>query len=440
MSWNKSVNILTNLQKKLYKSSFVSDFNLSKSFQQLILQSNSSKYLAIRHVLHFNVDKNVLNFSQRMDLIEFLKLNYKNWFPKTIKNSYFLDINGKNKVLSICAFSDSIWQTFVYFSLHPIHDSTFHPLNFGFRLNLNQYMVQKVLLLGLKKENVLNQKRLYYFNVEASILNFDILYLIKKLKIFKAIKLGIFRTLKKKFLLYYCEKDINKFSTLLCNVLLDGLLDVANIYQYGSHLLLIVNPMDNELALFNKISSFFHLSGINFSSKDYILLSLYKGFDFINWKFLKKGKFFISVPSNENYTFFLNRVKYIINNSNYGVAIKATKLFPIINDWYEYHRFSYMQDFNILIFSLKRRVLKVFIKESKQDYYSAKRLLDKCFFLLNNSYFFCVAQGNLKGSPKTSQLLNNYTRKKLSFPRHLTFCFGYFNFLCVHCGMNLLFF
>lgn len=429
MSWNKSINIIVRLQKKLYKSSYVGDFSLSRNLQGLILQSNAAKYISIRNILQSNIDKKIvtedgtsLSFLERLDLIEYLKLNYKNWFPQVIKNVSFVTESGKKKSYSVCAFSDSVWQAFVHLSLHPIHDSLFHPLNFGFRLNMNQYMVQKVLLLNLRNKSFSKQKRFFYFNVENIFVNFDIVSLVKKLKTFKSIKLGIFRFLRKNFLLYYCEKEVNKFSTLLCNVLLDGLHDIGNIYQYGSHILLVLNPLDNHLTYFNKITSFFCLLGIDFSFKNYSLFSLQNGFNFLCWNFIERGDSFISIPSNENYSIFLKRVKYIVNNSNYGVKVKATKLLPIINDWYNIHRYSNVKYCNFLIFSLKKRVLKVFIEESKQDFYSSKRLIDKCFFFFksNSSYF-------------------SSSKKNIYFLRHLTYCFGHSNFLCIHCGVSLIF-
>ena len=90
-----------------------------------------------------------------------------------------------------------------------------------------------------------------------------------------------------------------------------------------------------------------------------------------------------STPSFTNYQVFLKRVKYIINNSNYGAEIKASKLYPIIREWRIYHKFSRMTSSKFSLFFIQKRAFKIFNKESKQDAYSTKKLLKKCFSFTN---------------------------------------------------------
>lgn len=85
------------------------------------------------------------------------------------------------------------------------------------------------------------------------------------------------------------------------------------------------------------------------------------------------------------------------------------------------------------LFFLQKRAFKVFNKETKQDAYSTKRLLDKSFFLVSPSvdnqvnpvvidspyfghFFFWI---DLFPSYGLSYLLENYS-----------LC------ICIHCGMN----
>ena len=92
-----------------------------------------------------------------------------------------------------------------------------------------------------------------------------------------------------------------------------------------------------------------------------------------------------------------------------------------------------MKSARFSLFFVQKRAFKVFNKETKQDSYSTKRLLDKAFFLVSSSvlrqldttsidspysghFFFWI---DLSPSYKASYLLENYS-----------FCF------CIHCGMN----
>lgn len=166
------------------------------------------------------------------------------------------------------------------------------------------------------------------------------------------------------------------------------------------------------------------------------LFSVSDGFDFIHWHFaFDYNKKIFTVPSFDNYQKFLRRIKHIVNNSNYGASIKANKLYPIIKEWKLYHRFSRLANFKYSFFFVKKRAFKIFNKESKQDFYSSKRLLDKSFSALNieDKYFI---------------------PSKLSFCGHMTFWFDFQsrknNFLfsnenslnlfrncfCIHCGMK----
>lgn len=81
------------------------------------------------------------------------------------------------------------------------------------------------------------------------------------------------------------------------------------------------------------------------------------------------------------------------------------------------------------LYFIKKRALKIFCKESRQDFYSAKRLLEKCFFALNsldktentivNSYVY----GHLGFGFKGTDLYKRYSS--------VSFCY-----YCIYCGIN----
>ncbi len=49
-------------------------------------------------------------------------------------------------------------------------------------------------------------------------------------------------------------------------------------------------------------------------------------------KCLRNGKF-RCVPSVDNFKVFRQKVKHIVNNSNYGATVKAEKLAPVVRGW-----------------------------------------------------------------------------------------------------------
>ncbi|MHC5720196.1 MAG: group II intron maturase-specific domain-containing protein, partial [Nostoc sp.] len=104
------------------------------------------------------------------------------------------------------------------------------------------------------------------------------------------------------------------------------------------------------------------------------------GFDFLGWHFKvqKNGKF-KSTPSVDNFKAFRKKVKHIVNNSNYGATTKAEKLAPVVRGWRNYHKFCKMDGSRNSLYHIQKRAYTVFNKETKQNSYSSKKLLDKAF-------------------------------------------------------------
>jgi len=101
-------------------------------------------------------------------------------------------------------------------------------------------------------------------------------------------------------------------------------------------------------------------------------------FDFLGWHFKvqNNGKF-RCVPSVDNFKTFRQKVKHIVNNSNYGATEKAKKLAPVVRGWRNYHRFCKMDGSRFPLYHIESRAFRVFNKETKQNRYTSKKLLDK---------------------------------------------------------------
>lgn len=81
----------------------------------------------------------------------------------------------------------------------------------------------------------------------------------------------------------------------------------------------------------------------------------------------------------DNYKKFRQKVKAIVNSSNYGAKVKAAKLAPIVRGWRNYHKFCNMDSSKFSLCLLNHRTWKVFNKETKQTGESTNKLIEIAF-------------------------------------------------------------
>ncbi|MBH8574564.1 reverse transcriptase N-terminal domain-containing protein [Nostocaceae cyanobacterium CENA369] len=146
------------------------------------------------------------------------------------------------------------------------------------------------------------------------------------------------------------------------------------------------------------------------------------------------GKFRCT-PSVENYKKFRQKVKTIVNCSNYGSKEKAEKLAPIVRGWRNYHKFCKMDGARHSLWYVNHRTWIVFNKETKATPESTTKLIKKAFPAVPHSENKHV---NVKGnkspydgditywSERNSKLYDNETSKALKRQNHT----------CGHCGLK----
>lgn len=444
LSWEKAVCLLFKVQKRLFKVAYILDKKKLHELQKLILESNCARLLAIRDVTQISSNKKIpgvdgrvtLSFSERYDLNEYLKVNWSNWKTQSLKKILILDY-GKNPIFKkIPTISDRAWQTLIKFAIEPIHEARFHPSNFGFRFNNSIYKVQETILLNLSKRSFGKKKKILKVDLSNNFSFFDYNYLMKKVIAPRSIKLGIFRLLEKGFNLEFPEEDFlgSTLSSLLLNILLNGIESFHNCVHYGYFVLYFLRPLDDEKLLLNQVFSFISNIGLKIDVSEVTFFSVLKGFDFLGWhfKFSEKSSIGLYIfPSFQNYQGFLKRIKRIINNSNYGSIVKASKLYPIIRNWKEYHKYSDLLGLSYSLFFVKKKAFKSFNSESKQDFYSSKRLLLKSFSVSNSfSQQFKKYEFNFTNSLGFGHLI--FLFEYINFSNKKNFCF------CVHCGITCL--
>ena len=199
----------------------------------------------------------------------------------------------------------------------------------------------------------------------------------------------------------------------------------------------ILKPKDDAEKILDKVSEFLAQRGMNISEKKTKVTAATDGFDFLGWQFKvqKNGKF-RSFPSEENYKSFRKKVKTIVNCSNYGAKVKATKLAPLVRGWRNYHRYCKMDGSRNSLYFIQNRAYKVFNKEKKQNRYASKQLRNKAFPTVSYSENKFI---NVKGekspydgdltywSKRNSKLYDGITSQVLKRQNHS----------CADCGLKL---
>ncbi|WP_255397118.1 group II intron reverse transcriptase, partial [Tolypothrix sp. NIES-4075] len=220
----------------------------------------------------------------------------------------------------------------------------------------------------------------------------------------KGIKVGIFRCLKTGINPEFPEQGTPQggvVSPLLANIALNGIENIHKYHgrrgnritentpeisivkpsiRYADDMVIILRPEDNATEILGKIDRFLADRGMKVSEKKTRITAATDGFDFLGWHFKvqSNGKF-RSTPSVENFKKFRQKVKAIVNCSNYGSKVKAEKLAPIVRGWRNYHRFCKMDGSRFSLWHTHHRAWKVFNRETKNDKNLTTKLTKKAF-------------------------------------------------------------
>jgi RNA-directed DNA polymerase len=402
LPWKKFRTNLFKLQKRVYKAVQVKDRRKARSLQKLILKSKSARLLAIRQVTQLNAGKKTagidgkksLTFEERFILEKTLAKHYINWKHSELREIPIPKNDGTMRMLKVPTIADRAWQCLAKYALEPAHEATFHAHSYGFRTGRSAHDAQKFLFNHLKSScNGIN-KRVIELDIEKCFDRINHSAIMDNLIAPSGLKLGIFRCLKAGINVGFPDQGTPQggvVSPLLANIALNGI-EAIHSYKdpkgriktpsvrYADDMVIILRPEDNDVEILAKISEFLTARGMKVSEKKTKTTATKDGFDFLGWHFKcqKNGKF-KSTPSEANYKAFRKKVKAIVNNSNYGAKVKAEKLAPIVRGWRKYHRFCKMNGSRNSLYHTQYRAFKVFNKESKQDRYACKKLLDKAF-------------------------------------------------------------
>ncbi|KAB8333580.1 RNA-dependent DNA polymerase [Scytonema tolypothrichoides VB-61278] len=447
--WKKFRRNLFRLQVRVFKAVQVGDMRKARSLQKLILKSTSARLLAIRQVSQINAGKKTagidgkasLNFEERFALEENLKLQVNNWHHNKLKEIPIPKKDGKTRILKVPTIADRAWQCLAKYALEPAHEANFHARSYGFRTGRSAHDAQKILFTNLNSNANGIDKRVIELDIEKCFDRISHTTIMNNLIAPQGMKRGIFRCLKAGINPEFPEQGTPQggvVSPLLANIALNGIEEIHQSVRYADDMVIILKPNDNAEKILEKISQFLAARGMNVSAHKTKITAATDGFDFLGWHFLvqSNGKF-RCVPSVDNFKEFRQKVKRIVNNSNYGSKVKAEKLAPLVRGWRNYHRFCKMDGSRNSLYHIETRAYKVFNKEAKNDRYSSKKLLDKAFPTVPYSENKHV---NVKGekspydgdltywSERNSKLYDGTTSKVLKRQNHK----------CAYCGYKML--
>ena len=448
LPWKKFRRNLFRLQCRVFKAVANGDLRKARSLQKLILKSSAARLLAIRQVTQLNAGKKTagvdgkasLDFEERFALEENLKAKTTTWKHQKLREIPIPKKDGTTRMLKVPTIADRAWQCLAKYALEPAHEATFHARSYGFRTGRSAHDAQKFLFNNLRSQSNGKDKRVIELDIEKCFDRISHTSIMNSLIAPKSLKQGIFLCLKAGTNIGFLDQGTPQggvVSPLLANIALNGIEDIHQSVRYADDMVFILKPQDDSETILDKIRHFLAQRGMNVSERKTRLTAATDGFDFLGWHFAvqsNNGKF-RSTPSADNHKTFRQKVKNIVNNSNYGSAVKAKKLSAVVRGWRNYHRYCKMDGSRNSLYHIQKKAYAVFNKETRQNRYSSKKLLDQAFPTVPYSENKHV---NVKGtkspydgdtaywSERNSKLYDGHTSKVLKRQNHK----------CASCGLK----
>ncbi len=408
-----------------------------------------SASLYLRQVTQLNQGKKTagvdgkasLTFEERLELSETLRSHGNNWKHQKLREIPIPKKDGKTRILKVPIMADRAWQCLAKYALEPAHEATFHANSYGFRTGRSAHDAQKILFQNLRSYCNGREKRVIELDIEKCFDRINHSAIMERLIAPKGIERGILRCLKAGVNPEFPEQGTPQggvVSPLLANIVLNGIEEIHQSVRYADDMIIILKAGESAKHRIRLIEAFLKTRGLKVNETKTKITATTDGFDFLGWHFKvqSNGKF-RCVPSEDNYKSFRQKVKHIVNNSNYGATVKAEKLAPVVRGWRNYHRFCKMDGSRNSLFHIETRAYKVFNKESQLSRYTSKKLLDKAFPSVpySENRFANVTgkkspyDGDITyWSERNSKLYDGNTSKALKRQSHS----------CGHCGLKML--
>ena len=401
--WKQFQKTLFRLQKRIFKAVRDGDKAKAKSLQKLVLSSRAARMLAIRQVTQLNQGKKTagvdgkksLSFKERFDLEKTLRNNYKAWVHQGLRETPIPKKDGSKRILKVPTIADRAYQCLLKYALEPAHEATFHARSYGFRPGRSTHDAQKVLFSNLNSQANGKKKRVLEIDIAKCFDRISHKAILDRVIAPEFIIGGLRRCLKSGTNPQFPNQGTPQggvVSPLLANIALNGIERIGEFRnsrgkiqskctRYADDMVFILKPEDSAEQTLAEVEEFLAKRGMEVSKKKTKITASTDGFDFLGWKFYvqKNNGKFRSVPSVDNFKAFRNKVKHIVNNSNYGAETKVSKLAPVVRGWRNYHKYCKMDGSRFSLWGLAHRTFKVFLKQESIDRYKAAKMVRNAF-------------------------------------------------------------
>ena len=460
VDWKGFQKILFRLQRRIYKAIREGDKARAKKLQKLVLSSHAARMLAIRQVTQLNQGKKTagidgkksLTFKERFQLEETLKQNTKTWKHQGLREIPIPKKDGTKRILKVPTIADRAWQCLVKYALEPAHEAQFHERSYGFRPGRGTYDAQKILFLKLKSDRNGKGKRVLEIDIAKCFDRISHKAILDRAIAPEFIIGGLQRCLKSGINPQFPNQGTPQggvVSPLLANIALNGIekigeyrlagKTVSKCIRYADDMVFVLKPEDSAEKILAKVEEFLAERGMNVSQKKTKVTASTDGFNFLGWNFFvqKNNGKFRSIPSEENFKAFRQKVKHIVNNSNYGAETKVSKLAPVIRGWRNYHKYCKMDGSRFSLWDLAHRTFRVFLKQKSINRYQAEKMVKTAFPYVKYSENKFV---NVKGEKSPFDGDINYWSKRNSvlYDGAIAKAFRKQSHSCGHCGLKFL--
>ena len=458
--WKGFQKVIFRLQKRIFKAIREGDKAKAKSLQKLVLSSRAARMLAIRQVTQLNTGKKTagvdgkksLSFKERFDLEETLRKNYKTWVHQGLREIPIPKKDGSKRILKVPTIADRAYQCLIKYALEPAHEATFHAKSYGFRPGRGTHDAQRLLYNNLNSRCKGKDKRVLEIDIAKCFDRISHKAILDKVIAPEFIIGGIRRCLKSGTNPQFPNQGTPQggvVSPLLANIALNGIerigeyrqngQTVSKCIRYADDMVFILKPEDSAKQILAEVEEFLAKRGMEVSQSKTKVTAPTDGFDFLGWKFYvqKNNGKFRSIPSVENFKAFRNKVKHIINNSNYGAETKVSKLAPIVRGWRNYHKHCKMNGSRFSLWGLTHRTFKVFLKQESINRHQAEKMVKTAFPTVKHSENKFISVKGEKSpfngdinywSKRNSKYYDGTTAKTLRKQNHS----------CGHCGLKFL--
>ncbi|WP_365975522.1 reverse transcriptase domain-containing protein [Moorena sp. SIO4G3] len=327
------------------------------------------------------------------------------------------------------------------YALEPAHEATFHARSYGFRQGRGAHDAQRQIFNNLSSSSNGWKKSVIELDIKKCFDRISHTAIMERLIAPYGISIGIFRCLKAGVSPDFPNQGTPQggvVSPLLANVALNGIEAIHPSVRYADDMIIFIKSGENTSKILQKVKNFLATRGMEISEEKTKITKATDGFDFLGWHMkVLKNRMFKSFPSEENFRNVRDKIKYIVNNSNYGAKVKAEKLAPIIRGWRNYHKYCWMENTRDRLWFPGKTAERKFRKEKKISRHKAVELINKAFPSVSwKTNRFTMVKGNK--SPFDGNEVYWSKRKNNQYDGETAKALQRQNHTCGQCGLRFL--